>query len=59
MIVFQAAGFNTVSIYLGWHITEGKQGKLDFGYHRDPVAFYKVAQQVGILVIVRPGVSLD
>lgn len=47
-----------VSIYLHWGLTEGKQGSLNFDHYRSHSDFYKVAQEVGIFVIVRPGVSV-
>ncbi|KAG9118771.1 hypothetical protein FRC07_006543, partial [Ceratobasidium sp. 392] len=50
-----AGGFNAVSIYLHWGITEGKQGVLNFEGHRSVTKFLDVAKSVGILVIVRPG----
>ncbi|CAE7074419.1 unnamed protein product [Rhizoctonia solani] len=51
----KAGGFNAVSIYLHWGITEGKPGVLNFEGHRSVTKFLDVAQDVGILVIVRPG----
>ncbi|EUC55104.1 glycoside hydrolase family 35 protein [Rhizoctonia solani AG-3 Rhs1AP] len=51
----KAAGFNSVSIYLHWGLTEGKPGVLNFEGHRSVTKFLDVAQSVGILVIVRPG----
>ncbi|KAG8731854.1 hypothetical protein FRC10_001402, partial [Ceratobasidium sp. 414] len=51
----KAGGFNAVSIYLHWGITEGKQGQLNFEGHRSVTKFLDVAKSVGILVIVRPG----
>ncbi|CAE6491515.1 unnamed protein product, partial [Rhizoctonia solani] len=50
-----AGGYNAVSIYLHWGITEGKRGTLNFEGHRSVTKFLDVAKQVGILVIVRPG----
>ncbi|CAE6480060.1 unnamed protein product [Rhizoctonia solani] len=51
----KAGGFNTVSIYLHWGITEGKRGTLNFEGHRSVTTFLDVAKDVGVLVIVRPG----
>ncbi|KAG8752322.1 hypothetical protein FRC11_008497, partial [Ceratobasidium sp. 423] len=51
----KAGGFNAVSIYLHWGITEGKPGVLNFEGHRSVTKFLDVAKDVGILVIVRPG----
>ncbi|KAG8699252.1 hypothetical protein FRC09_006727, partial [Ceratobasidium sp. 395] len=51
----KAGGFNAVSIYFHWGITEGKQGTLNFEGHRSVTKFLDVAMSVGILVIIRPG----
>ena len=54
----QAAGFNTVSIYIHWGLTEGKPGSLNWDHFRSVELFYQIAQREGIYVIARPGVSL-
>ncbi|KAF8601279.1 hypothetical protein BDV93DRAFT_545951 [Ceratobasidium sp. AG-I] len=51
----KAGGFNAVSIYLHWGITEGKQGVLNFEGHRSITTFLDICKSVGILAIVRPG----
>ncbi|KAG9085345.1 hypothetical protein FRC06_003654 [Ceratobasidium sp. 370] len=51
----KAGGFNAVSIYIHWGITEGKRGVLNFEGHRSITKFLDIAKDVGILVIVRPG----
>ncbi|KAG8783246.1 hypothetical protein FRC12_019925 [Ceratobasidium sp. 428] len=51
----KAGGFNAVSIYTHWGITEGKRGVLNFDAHRSITKFLDIAKEVGILVIVRPG----
>ncbi|CAE6436343.1 unnamed protein product [Rhizoctonia solani] len=51
----KAGGYNAVSIYLHWGLTEGKRGTLSFEGHRSVTKFLDVAKDVGILVIVRPG----
>ncbi|KIJ44933.1 glycoside hydrolase family 35 protein, partial [Sphaerobolus stellatus SS14] len=53
----KAAGFNSVSVYHHWGVTEPKQGDLNFGNFRSQGDFYQVAKEVGILVMARPGVS--
>ncbi|KAI0821239.1 glycoside hydrolase family 35 protein [Irpex lacteus] len=56
--VFQklkAAGFNGVSVYHHWGISEGKAGSLDFDYFRSQTEVYEVAKEVGLLVTSRPG----
>ena len=54
----QAAGFNTVSVYHHWGVNEQKQGYIDLNYFRSHEDFYKLAKEVGMYVIARPGVSL-
>ncbi|TFK51150.1 hypothetical protein OE88DRAFT_1630669 [Heliocybe sulcata] len=51
----KAAGYNAVSVYLHWALSEGKRGELDFNYYRSHTDVYEVAKEVGLLVIVRPG----
>ncbi|KAG8734175.1 hypothetical protein FRC10_011921, partial [Ceratobasidium sp. 414] len=51
----KAGGFNAVSIYTHWGLTEGKQGKLNFEGYRSVTKFLDIAKSVGILVIFRPG----
>lgn len=53
----QAAGFNAISVYHHWGLSEGKQGSLDFDYYRSHTDLYETAKEVGLLVISRPGVS--
>ncbi|KAG8737249.1 hypothetical protein FRC10_008399 [Ceratobasidium sp. 414] len=55
MKTIKAGGFNAVSIYLHWGITEGKRGTLNFEGHRSVTTFLDIAKEVGILVILRPG----
>ncbi|CCO37053.1 hypothetical protein BN14_11204 [Rhizoctonia solani AG-1 IB] len=51
----KAAGFNAVSVYFHWGLSEAKRGNLDFTGYRSVTRFLDVAQDVGILVILRPG----
>ncbi|CAE6536961.1 unnamed protein product [Rhizoctonia solani] len=51
----KAGGFNTVSIYTHWGLSEGKRGNLNFDGYRSLTKFLEVAKSVGILVILRPG----
>ncbi|KAI0688987.1 glycoside hydrolase family 35 protein [Cytidiella melzeri] len=56
--VFQkmkAAGFNGVSVYHHWGLSEGKAGSLDFLFYRSHTEVYEVAKEVGLLVTSRPG----
>ncbi|CUA69464.1 hypothetical protein RSOLAG22IIIB_08477 [Rhizoctonia solani] len=51
----KAGGFNAVSIYLHWGLTESTPGVLNFEGHRSVTTFLDIAKDLGILVIVRPG----
>lgn len=48
---------NCISVYHHWGLTEGKRGELNFDYYRSHKDLYDIAQEVGLLVISRPGVS--
>ena len=50
----KALGFNTVETYIPWNIHETKEGKFDFSGIKDIVSFIKLAQEMELLVIVRP-----
>ena len=56
-LCIQAAGFNAVSVYHHWGLSEGKSGSLNFDFYRSHTELYEVAKDVGLLVIARPGVS--
>lgn len=51
----KALGFNTVETYIPWNIHEIKEGQFDFSGNKDVVAFIKKAQEIGLMVILRPG----
>lgn len=50
----KALGANTVETYIPWNIHEPSEGKFDFSDRQDIVAFVKLAQKLGLLVILRP-----
>ncbi|KAK0470339.1 glycoside hydrolase family 35 protein [Desarmillaria tabescens] len=52
---FKASGFNGVSVYWHWGLSAPNAKEIRFTDHNNLTAFYEVAKQVGILVIVRPG----
>lgn len=52
---FKASGFNGVSVYWHWGLSAPNAKEVRFSDHNNLTAFYEVAKQVGILVIVRPG----
>ena len=51
----KACGFNTVETYVAWNIHEQQEGVFDFSGDLDLCAFLKLAQQMGLYAIVRPG----
>lgn len=50
----KAMGFNTVETYIPWNIHEPKEGIFDFSGNRDVVRFIRLAQSMGLMVILRP-----
>lgn len=50
----KALGFNTVETYIPWNLHEPKEGQFEFDGFKDVVAFIKQAQEIGLMVIVRP-----
>ncbi|KAJ8507813.1 hypothetical protein ONZ45_g9854 [Pleurotus djamor] len=52
---FKAAGLNAVSVYWHWGLTAPRNDTLRFTAHNDLRKFFQTAQDVGILVIIRPG----
>lgn len=51
----KACGFNCVETYIPWNFHEPEEGKFTFSGTADVEAFIRVAQRVGLYVIVRPG----
>jgi beta-galactosidase len=51
----RAMGLNTVTTYVFWNAIEPTRGRFDFSGRNDVAAFLRVAQQVGLNVILRPG----
>ncbi|MHC5269271.1 glycoside hydrolase family 35 protein [Enterococcus sp. LJL98] len=50
----KALGFNTVETYVPWNIHEPKEGTFDFEGIKDLAAFIRLAEEVGLYVILRP-----
>ena len=50
-----AVGLNAVQTYVPWNFHETNQGITNFDGDRDVVKFIQTAQDVGLLVILRPG----
>ncbi len=50
----KALGANTVETYIPWNVHEPVEGKFDFSGINDIVSFVKLAQSLGLFVILRP-----
>lgn len=53
--MLKAMGLNTVATYVFWNNHEETPGKWDFTGDKDLAQFVKTAQEVGLMVILRPG----
>ncbi|RYG40916.1 beta-galactosidase, partial [bacterium] len=51
----KAMGLNTLCTYVFWNLHEAKEGKFDFTGDLDLAAYLKMAQEEGLMVILRPG----
>lgn len=54
----KALGANTVETYIPWNIHEPVEGEFDFSGRHDIEAFIKTAEELGLLVILRPSVYI-
>jgi len=55
LLKLKAMGLNTVETYVPWNLHEEIKGQFNFEGILDIVKFIKIAQSVGLYVIVRPG----
>ncbi|CAH3188239.1 unnamed protein product [Porites evermanni] len=55
LLKLKAMGLNTVETYVPWNLHEEVKGQFNFEGILDIVHFIKLAQSVGLYVIVRPG----
>jgi beta-galactosidase len=51
----RAMGLNTISTYVFWNFHEGVSGQYDFTGQHDVAEYIRLAGEVGLHVIVRPG----
>lgn len=51
----KACGLNTVETYVAWNLHERRQGEFDFSGRLDLARFVKLAAELELKVIVRPG----
>ena len=50
----KALGCNTVETYIPWNLHEKEKGQFDFSGRLDVASFVKIAQELGLFVILRP-----
>nr|WP_221439563.1 beta-galactosidase family protein [Roseateles oligotrophus] len=55
LLKLRAMGLNTVETYVAWNLHEPEPGRFDFDGALDLVAFVRLAERLGLKVIVRPG----
>ncbi|MEG2288817.1 MAG: beta-galactosidase [Clostridium sp.] len=55
LLKLKACGFNTVETYVAWNLHEPKKGEFVFSSYFDLEEFIKIADEIGLMVIVRPG----
>ncbi len=55
LLQLKLAGFNTISAYFAWNYHEVVEGHWDFAGDKDVEAFLKIAAELGLYVIARPG----
>lgn len=54
LLKLKAMGCNTVETYIPWNFHEAKRGEFNFSGGHDVEAFVRIAQELGLLVIIRP-----
>ena len=55
LLKLRAMGLNTVETYVAWNLHEPRPGRFDFSGRLDLPAFVRLADELGLNVIVRPG----
>ncbi len=51
----RAMGLNTICTYVFWDVHEPEEGKFDFSGGLDIAKYIRIAQEVGLHVMIRPG----
>ena len=54
LLKLKAMGCNTVETYIPWNFHEPRKGEFDFTGIRDVERFVRIAQEIGLYVILRP-----
>ncbi|XP_036210353.1 beta-galactosidase-1-like protein 2 [Myotis myotis] len=55
LLKMKACGLNTLTTYVPWNLHEPQRGTFDFSGNLDLEAFVRMAEEVGLWVILRPG----
>ncbi|MEA4890414.1 MAG: beta-galactosidase family protein [Clostridiaceae bacterium] len=55
LLKLRACGFNTVETYIAWNVHQPQRDTFDYSGMQDVAAFLKIAQEIGLYAIVRPG----
>ncbi len=55
LLKLKACGFNTVETYVAWNLHEREEGVFDYSGMLDFEEYLRLAQKLGLYVIVRPG----
>ncbi|XP_070256157.1 beta-galactosidase-1-like protein 2 [Myotis yumanensis] len=55
LLKMKACGLNTLTTYVPWNLHEPQRGTFDFSGNLDLEAFVRMAAEVGLWVILRPG----
>ena len=55
LLKLKNCGMNTVETYCAWNLHEPAPGEFDFSGEKDLVKFIRLAQELGLYVILRPG----
>jgi beta-galactosidase len=55
MIKLKAMGLNTLETYVSWNLHEPRTGYFNFSGQLDIVEYVKIAAELGLMVIIRPG----
>ena len=55
LLKLKECGFNCVETYTCWNLHEPEEGKFDFSGMLDVAEYIRIAQELGLYVILRPG----
>ncbi len=55
LLKLRECGFNTVETYTAWNLHEKREGEFDFSDGLDLAEYIKIAEELGLCVILRPG----